>query len=67
MPVLSPYQCPKCGWWANDDQPQALVERTDPVRNDAHSEQFGVEALDWEETWKCPNDGTVFTFRNSNC
>jgi hypothetical protein len=61
------FQCPVCGWWANDDQLEALVERTAPEVNEAKAHKFGVTAYDWRETWCCPNDGTIFSFTNSNC
>lgn len=65
--VEKPYRCPQCGWWPNADQVKQRLVRSEPVRNDRHSAEFGVEAFDWTETWKCPNDGTVFTFTDSNC
>jgi rubredoxin len=63
---MNPYRCPTCGWAANDDEPEQRIARTQPEYNAAKSEQFGVEALDWEETWLCPRCQRAFSFKNSN-
>ena len=65
--AYSRFQCPRCGWWPNTSQPEQLVLRTKAVRNDRVSDVFGVEALDWEETWRCPTCKAEFSFINSNC
>ena len=66
MKNFGPGRCPHCGWWASEPS-KNLTGRSEPERSVRKCEEFGVEAFDWEETWMCPCDGTVFTFKNSNC
>ena len=60
----SPFQCPKCGIWADDS---SLIKRSEGIPNEKLNEEFGTsDAIDWIEYHKCPFCKTKFEFENSN-
>ena len=63
----SEFQCPNCGWWPDESVEGALIHQTPERIWEWACMEFGIDALKWEETWKCPHCFTVWTFTNANC
>lgn len=64
LEIESEYQCPKCGYWGNED---SLIKRSKPEYNYRKALEFGGNPMDWVETHECPNCKTIWEFDNSNC
>lgn len=61
------WQCPNCGWNSEDGDYEKDLVSCSRERLAYHVQlEYGGNPVDWDETWKCPECGTVFEFTNGN-